>query len=122
MTTQLTAGQRALLTDLLLARRQALRGQLELHQEGRSRVEHARDVLLQDGDDAPQRASDREVDLALSDMDAQEISAIDRALARAQGDNFGLCIDCNQSIPFDRLRIEPQALRCVPCESRRERP
>jgi len=48
-------------------RRQAILAQLELHHGGQSRAEHARAVLQQDADDAPQRAADREVDLALTD-------------------------------------------------------
>ena len=50
MTTHLTAGQRALLQAELESRQRQLSRQLEVHQEGRSRVEHARDVLAQDFD------------------------------------------------------------------------
>jgi RNA polymerase-binding transcription factor DksA len=28
---------------------------------------------------------------------------------------FGLCVDCGNAIPFDRLQAKPQALRCVAC-------
>jgi len=120
MSTHLTAGQRALLQAELELRQEQLRRQLAVHQEGRTRVEHARDVLAQDYDDAPQRAMDREVDQALTEFDTQELGAIGRALQRVHDDDFGLCIDCGGEIPFDRLKIEPQALRCVTCESRRE--
>ena len=120
MSTHLTTGQRALLQADLELRQEELRRQLAVHQEGRTRVEHARDVLAQDYDDAPQRAMDREVDQALTEFDTQELGAIGRALQRVHDDDFGLCIDCGGEIPFDRLKIEPQALRCVTCESRRE--
>ena len=30
------------------------------------------------------------------------------------------CVDCGKRIPFERLIIEPQALRCVACGSKRE--
>ena len=120
MSTHLTVGQRALLQAELELRQEELRRQLAVHQEGRTRVEHARDVLAQDYDDAPQRAMDREVDQALTEFDTQELGAIGRALQRVHDDDFGLCIDCGGEIPFDRLKIEPQALRCVTCESRRE--
>ncbi len=122
MTTHLTAGQRALLQTELELRQRQLSQQLELHQEGRSRIEHARDVLAQDYDDAPQRAMDREVDMALSEIDTQELAAVGRALARVQADDYGLCVDCGGGIPFDRLKVEPQALRCVVCEAKREKP
>lgn len=121
MNMRLTAGQRARLGELLQMRQHELQRQLREHHEGQSRVEHARQVLEQDGDDAPQRAGDREVDMALSDLDMQEASAIADALARLQTDGFGLCVQCGDAIPFDRLLVEPQALRCVPCEAARER-
>ena len=120
MTTHLTIGQRALLQAELELRRCTVTQQIDTHQEGRSRSEHARDVLAQDYDDAPQRAMDREVDMALSDIDTQELAAIDRALKRVLEDDYGLCTDCGGEIPFDRLEVEPQALRCVACESKRE--
>jgi len=121
MSTHLTTGQRALLQAELELRRRQLSRQLEVHQEGRTRIEHARDVLAQDYDDAPQRAMDREVDMALSDIDTQELAAIGRALLRVHDDDYGLCVDCGGGIPFDRLKVEPHALRCVACESQRER-
>ena len=125
MTTQLThltTGQRALLRAELEMRRNRLDRQLATHQEGRSRVEHARDVLERDHDDAPQRAMDREVDMALSDLDLQELGAVSRALQRVDDPDYGVCSDCGTEIPFDRLKIEPHALRCVGCETTHEQP
>lgn len=121
MSTHLTTGQRALLEAELELRQQELKRQLSVHQEGRTRAEHARDVLEQDYDDAPQRAMDREVDMALSDIDTQELAAIGRALERVHSDDYGLCTGCGVGIPFDRLKVEPEALRCVVCETRHEK-
>ncbi len=121
MSIYLTSGQRAILAEKLQVRERALERQLDLHQEGLSRIEHAREALEQDGDDAPQRASEREVDLALSDMDLQELAAIRRARQHLQDEEYGLCVSCGNPIPFDRLEIEPQALRCVACESIHEK-
>lgn len=120
MTSHLTAAQRALLKAELELRQRRLDRQLATHQEGRSRTEHARDVLERDYDDAPQRAMDREVDMALSDIDLRELGEIGRALRQLDGDDYGLCHDCGAEIPFDRLKVEPQALRCVRCEAKRE--
>jgi DnaK suppressor protein len=64
---------------------------------------------------------DREVDLALSDIELAELGAISRALKRLKGGgDYGVCSACGASIPFDRLKVEPQAERCRPCESGRE--
>jgi DnaK suppressor protein len=119
---QLTSGQRALLEAALTQRQHQLDRQLAEHHEGRSRAEHAREVLLQDGDDAPQREGERELDMALSDRETAELGEVSLALKRLHGSGFGLCSDCGTDIPFDRLKVEPWAQRCVPCESARERP
>ena len=122
MSSHLTTGQRALLKAELESRQRQLDRQLQTHQDGLSRSEHAREILERDYDDAPQRAMDREVDLALSDFDQQELRAVRQALDRVEAEDYGLCGDCGAEIPFDRLKIEPQALRCVKCEARHEKP
>ena len=55
MTDPLTPAQQRPLQAALLARRAALADQRSDHLDGHSRAEHAREVLLQDGDDATQR-------------------------------------------------------------------
>lgn len=120
MSNHLTAGQRALLRAALEQRQHQLDRRLADHLGGRSRAEHAREVLTQDDDDAPQRESEREMDMALSDMETQEVGEVSEALRRIDGESYGLCVACGNEIPFDRLRAEPWAARCVPCESARE--
>lgn len=121
MSQHLTVGQKALLEAALVQRQHQLDKRLAEHTQGLSRAEHAREVLLQDGDDAPQRESERELDMALTDRETQELGAVSDALRRLRGDGYGLCTDCAAEIPFDRLKVEPWALRCVGCESQRER-
>ncbi|MEO8124756.1 MAG: TraR/DksA family transcriptional regulator, partial [Burkholderiales bacterium] len=120
MTTHLTAAQRASLEADLRARRRELEGQLAHQLDGGTRPQHARDMLLQDGDDASARDADREVDLARSDQDLSEMRAVNEALVKLETSQFGLCIDCESPIPFDRLRLGPQVLRCVACQTKHE--
>ena len=121
MPTHLTPSQRSELAALLQTRLKAIERQSTVHQEGLSLVEHAQQVLQQDGDDAPQRAGDRELDFAVSERDGQQLVALRRAQSRLNDADFGRCLDCGVHIPFDRMRIEPEALRCVACESTHER-
>lgn len=121
MTQHLTPGQKAMLEAALVQRQHQLDKRLADQTQGLSRAEHAREVLLQDGDDAPQRESEREMDMALTDIETQELGAVSEALRRLRGDGYGVCADCDSDIPFDRLKAEPWALRCVACESIRER-
>jgi DnaK suppressor protein len=116
-----TAGQKAMIETSLRLRLGELERRLDTRQEGVSRVEHAHEVLEQDGDDAPQRSVDREVDLALTDSDLAEVGQISSALQRLHTAEFGFCRQCGEQIPFDRLKLEPQALHCVSCEEAIER-
>ncbi len=126
MNTHLTPGQRALMESALVQRRQQLERQIAEHLHGASRTEHAREMLLQDGDDSPARDADREVDLARSDQDLAELGAVNVALSRVHTPTYGLCSDCGADIPFERLQHHPHVLRCVACqtgfESRRGSP
>jgi DnaK suppressor protein len=121
MTTRLTAEQRLQLQADLQARRAALEGQRSTHLDGASRAEHARELLLQDGDDATQRDAEREVDFARTDRDAVALAEIDQALKRLAAGQYGLCVDCGGPIAPARLTLAPQALRCVDCERLLER-
>mgnify|MGYP003704710711 CR=1 FL=1 len=44
-----------------------------------------------------------------------------QALSRVHDDDYGVCEDCGAGIPFDRLRLNPQATRCVACQDTFER-
>jgi DnaK suppressor protein len=121
MTRHLTPQNLQQLRDTLLARRALLEQQNSANLGGQSRADHARELLLQDGDDDTQRDAEREVDFARTDRDAVSLTEIDQALQRLAADNFGLCTDCGDQIPLERLQLAPQALRCVACESLLER-
>ena len=122
MSRHLSHGQRALLLTELELRLQRLDGNLAAHQGGVGRAAHAREVLLADEESTTRHAMDREVDMALSDIDLAELGAVSRALRRLrEGEDHGMCSACGAEIPFDRLKAEPQAERCVPCASGHER-
>lgn len=120
--TAISPEQRQQLQDELSQRQRTLTQQLDEQLSGQSRVEFARELLEQDGDDAPQRDADREVALARADQAQAELGQVSRALQRLAAPEFGLCSDCSQAINFERLRLEPWAERCVPCETAHEGP
>ena len=117
----LSHAQRLVLTALLESRRVAFERLSTLQLEGQSQVEAARRVLLQDADDARQREGTHEVEGIVADIDSGEYTAIRAALERIHGAAYGLCVDCHVEIPFDRLQIEPQTLRCITCQTLHKR-
>lgn len=120
MNEPLTPARRQALEAALRDRHRELTDRIEAHQGGLTRVEHAHEVLHQDGDDQAVREMEREVDRALHEFDLQERASVDAALVRMHHADFGLCLDCGNAIPWARLSTEPWALRCRPCEDARE--
>ena len=120
MSADLSTGQRALLRAELEGRQRELTQRLREHLSGLSRADHMVELREQDADDVPQREGERGLDVAMSDLETQELARVEDALRRLDGERYGLCVDCGEEIPFQRLKAEPWALRCVACQARRE--
>jgi DnaK suppressor protein len=52
----------------------------------------------------------------------QEVSLpfIRAALDRIDRGTYGICDECGEEIPRERLVVVPAAIRCAPCQSERE--
>lgn len=63
------------------------------------------------------------VDLNLAGIDrhVQEIRDIDAALIRIAERSYGICIDCEQPIGIERLKVYPTAKRCLECQDNYEK-
>lgn len=120
-TTHLSKDQRVVLATLLQSRLAGFEKTLASRLHGLSQADSARETLLQDADDARQRAGEHEVEGIVSDIDSKQSAALRDALQRVHSDGYGRCIDCNAAIPFERLQVEPQALRCTACQTLDER-
>ena len=113
MTQTLTPAQRDELKILLL------KHQAELQREmGQDRENLSPPTADQGG--MIQRNVAREVDQALTDLDASDLARIDRALKAMADGSYGACGERGCAIPFERLKIEPQTERCVSCKGRWE--
>jgi RNA polymerase-binding protein DksA len=62
-----------------------------------------------------------DTNLAEVDRDVAELRAIDAAMQRISAGTYGICIDCGQEIPEERLNAEPTAARCIRCQEIYER-
>ena len=114
MNTPLTNAQREELKVLLLERRRAIQAQMQQNQENLAPPSADEGAVLQ-------RNVAREVDQALTNLDAADQVRIDRALEKMEDGSYGLCGECGCAIPFERLKIEPQTQHCVACKSRWEK-
>jgi DnaK suppressor protein len=54
------------------------------------------------------------------ERDENELRAIEEARERIGEGTYGDCVDCGQPIPFERLKAQPIASRCIACQNRYE--
>ena len=113
MNETLSAAQREELKALLLAARKGLQTQMQQNRENLA-------PPAADQDGIEQGNVGREVDQALTNLDAADLARIDHALEALEDGSYGLCGECGCAIPFERLKIEPQTQHCVACKSRWE--
>lgn len=45
----------------------------------------------------------------------EKLSKLNRAIAKIDEPDFGICIQCKQSIPIGRIMLVPQTAKCVHC-------
>ena len=114
MNQKMTTAQHDELKALLLSRRADLQAQMLQNQENLTPPSADEGAVLQ-------RNVAREVDQALTNIDAADITRIDRALEKMADGSYGFCGECGCNIPFERLKIEPQTQHCVACKSRWEK-
>lgn len=119
MSDELTAAQLKELKELLLARRKALTAEMDQNIENLAPPEVNAGSVSQD-ESARLHNQTREVDAALTHLDATDIARIDRALEAMDDGSYGFCVRCGCAIPFERLKVEPMTQHCVKCKSELE--
>ena len=103
----------------LLARRADLRKKLadELANlrnfGGSTSTGDSADVAFESGSD--------EMASHLAEIDARELTQIDRALARLKQGTYGLCEACQGKIPIGRLNALPYTTLCIECQREMEK-
>jgi len=73
-----------------------------------------------DSADAAFDAGSEEVSSQLAELEARELSQIERALARIKQGTYGSCELCQAKIPVERLNILPYSTTCVKCQREME--
>src|SRR5207244_11062516 len=100
----------------LLARRAALRKALA------GELADLRKFKSDSGDtaDVAFDAGSEEISTQLAELEARELSQIERALARMKQGCYGLCEHCQSRIPVERLNALPYSTTCVDCKREME--
>ncbi|MGI5197604.1 TraR/DksA family transcriptional regulator [Streptomyces sp. CA-288835] len=101
------------------ARRESGPERLTAH-EARQRLEHERASRLVQLTAIEEAGPETNDHLMAVQKDALQrvLKEIDAAFQRIEDSTYGICQDCGQPIPVERLEILPYARCCVGCQSR----
>ena len=62
-----------------------------------------------------------DLDRAEADRDLTELRALEAARSRLAEGSYGVCGECDGDIGFERLRVNPAAVRCIRCQTTYEK-
>jgi RNA polymerase-binding transcription factor len=74
-----------------------------------------------DSADAAFESGSDEMASQLAEIDARELSQIERALVRLKQGTYGLCEGCQSRIPVGRLNALPYTTVCIDCQREMEK-
>ncbi len=75
---------------------------------------------VQDIGDQASSSSMETLKISLQDAELDEYNRILKALEMIAEGSYGICVDCNQPISEKRLKLYPNATRCLKCQERIE--
>jgi len=96
-----------------------VRGELE-----NSGDQHRIELLNREpGDSGDESMANALADFNLTTLDRHidGVRDVEAAFQRIKDGEYGVCIDCGDDIPFNRLQAYPTAKRCIVCQEKRER-
>lgn len=116
----LTDAQIAELKAVLDTRHEELRA--ELHRQVNEKDDYV-DVATEIPDPGDSSFANLEIDLdnAAVTRDIAEVRAIEAARTRIENGTYGICVSCETDIPYARLKVQPTADRCAPCQEMYEK-
>ena len=102
--------------------RATLESQKILLEERLGRIkENVRRGFNADSGEMAKELEDQEVVDALGNEAREELRLISGALQRIASGDYGICRECGEEIPAERLRIAPIAEHCIDCATELER-
>jgi DnaK suppressor protein len=112
---ELSPNQVGELTQLLKQKRTELHSQLEGNRESAEPVTlDQQSVGRVSRIDAIQQ---QQMNVANREQSTLLLKSVTSALARIAAEEYGYCEDCGEAVGYARLHVQPQALRCLACQS-----
>lgn len=116
----LTEDQLVYFKELLDKREKALRADLQ-------REVSEKDEFTKVASEAPDPGDSSFANLAVDlgnaavTRDITQLRAIEAARSRMENSTYGICVNCETDIPYERLKVQPTADRCAPCQEMYEK-
>ena len=110
-----------MLRDLLTYRQTELRAEVHAAQLARQEATVVDTTDVSDQKDGALQQQLVGIDSAQEQRDIDELAQVELALNRLGAGTYGNCLDCNEPIPLERLRVQPAAQRCAVCQLGHER-
>ena len=96
--------------------------------ELREDVERVRRDRFEDLAGASPDPGDESVATLIADLDhadvgrdLSELRGLEAARTRLADGSYGICADCGGDIGFERLKVQPAAVRCIACQTLHEK-
>ena len=118
----LTIEQRDSLRNALTGRAVALRGQIASNLRSSRRSSNLTSRFEADAERELDDLDRLESEIAGSDVqqEVKQLRRVHETLTRLRSPDYGICADCEEDIPFARLREDPFASVCLHCQQRRD--
>jgi len=113
----LTSSEREHLAKMMDERKPVLRAEIRAGLK-RMRVEGYDELLSGTSDAGDESLASLVTDITNAEVarDAEELQDIHAAEARLANGTYGICIDCDEPVPYARLLAYPTAKRCIACQ------
>ena len=118
----LTTQQTRELDQMISQRRNALVGEIR-DDVRKARAERFGEIAGEVPDTGDESVASLIADLDQADWsrDIDELRGLEAAHERIESGGYGVCVDCDRDIGYERLRATPTAIRCIDCQTRHEK-
>ncbi|UZP66324.1 TraR/DksA family transcriptional regulator [Desulfovibrio mangrovi] len=79
------------------------------------------DMSCADENEFASRLSELRMNVALQARIRKQIREVEEALRRLDVADFGICLECGDDIPVQRLKANPTTTLCVHCQQEQDR-
>jgi DnaK suppressor protein len=115
MTLRLSADELSKFESRLIAMRDELQAQIASEQKEVEQFtqNQADEFTSQHNADLATDVYETERAIGTKIASESELEAVEQALERIKAGSYGVCVQCGQPIPKERLEARPQAIRCL---------